>query len=77
MLSGPIERIRRDGARVRIDLAGTTVTANTNRTDFQAAGQKISASAFLRAAQPGVLVEAKGPANADRIDVARVVRLLE
>ena len=78
MLSGPIERIRRDGARVRIDLAGTTVTANTNRTDFQnAAGQKISASAFQRAAQPGVPVEAKGPANADRIDVARVVRLLE
>lgn len=78
LLRAPLQRVERSGAIIDIRLAGTAATANASTTRFEnAAGAPISADMFAASATPGALVEVQGPANADRINVATSVKLLE
>lgn len=77
-LRAPVESVQREGTIINIGLAGTTVTADAGRTLFtNAAGQTITASAFVAAAVPGTRIAVEGPPNPDRINVARTVKLLD
>lgn len=75
---GPVERLSDSGDVLSLDVAGVTVIARSDVTEFESAdGERLDAAAFRSRAKDGAIVEAMGPDNDGRMDTARTLRLIE